>query len=243
MSALHYSKAPIIEALVDFRIERAPQTILGALQSIELPAGYKEFGVVAEFTGELRIEQLSPVTSAQGGAIGYRFQSADGKYVMQARLDGFTFSRLAPYDRWEPFIAEAQTLWNRYRAIVSKAAVVQFSVRYVNKLHMPPGSEMSKYLRTFPQVSDELPQLLQGSFMRLEMPLNDPAGILILQQYYAPAEQPDQIAMILDNELRFPVVVTPLSDTMLWTQVEKVRELKNRFFRGCLTPLMEKMIA
>jgi len=243
MTPLHYSKAPIIEALVDFQIQRVPNETLAALKAIKLPSEYREVNILGEFTSEVRIEEQAPIASAKGGPIGYRFQSADDKYVLQARVNGFTFSRLAPYDRWEPFMEEARTVWQPYREVVGNVAVVQFSVRYINKLHMPPGSEMSVYLRTFPEVSPELPQTLHGSFMRLEMPLDLPDGMLILQQFYAPPEQPDQVAMILDNELRFQLSQGKLSDAELWARVEDLREVKNRVFRGCLTPKMEETIA
>jgi len=243
MTPVHFSKAPIIEALVDFQIPRQQVSILPELQAIKLPTGYREVHTIAELMGEFRVDQQGPVASTSGGPVGYRFQSADDKYVVQARINGFTFSRLAPYDRWEPFIEEAQSAWKSYRAVITEAPITQFSVRYINKLHMPPGSEMTLFLRTYPEVSPELPQVLQGSFMRLEIPLGFQDGILVLQQFYAPPDQPDQVAMILDNELRFRITEKNPSDADLWNRVESLRELKNRIFRGCLTPKMEEMIA
>ena len=41
---------------------------------------------------------------------GYIFASSDERQIFQARLDGFSFSRLAPYDRWETFRDEARRL-------------------------------------------------------------------------------------------------------------------------------------
>ncbi len=150
---------------------------------------------------------------------------------------------MAPYDRWEPFTEEARIIWKSYREVVGDASVTQLSVRYINKLHMPPGSEINLYLRTYPEVSSVLPQTLQGSFMRLEIPLGEPEGMLILQQFFAPPDQPDQIAMILDNELRVQFAPGTTSDTDVWDKVESLREVKNRVFRGCLTTRMEELIA
>ena len=108
---------------------------------------------------------------------------------------------------------------------------------------MPPGSELSSYLRTYPEVSSELPQILNNSFMRLELDIGSelPGATLILQQFYTQSDQPGQVAMILDNEIRVPCV-SPIPDGELWAAIQNIRALKNRYFRGCITPRMEETI-
>src|SRR5438094_288898 len=45
---------------------------------------------------------------------GFFFSSVDGRQVVQARLDGFAFSRLKPYKDWDHLRAEAKRLWRDY---------------------------------------------------------------------------------------------------------------------------------
>jgi uncharacterized protein (TIGR04255 family) len=241
----HFSKAPVIEAIIDIQIAGAPADLLETLENAEMAAGYRQAGTIGAIVGKLEFREDSSVATAKGSRLGYRFHSADDKFVVQIRTNGFTFSRLAPYDRWETFIAEAESNWAHYRRIVEGPGIVipQFSVRYINKLHMPPGSEVSSYLRTYPEISSELPQVMTNSFMRVELDLgnNLPGATLIHQQFYTQSDQPGQVAMILDNEIRVPYQA-PLSDPDLWTTIHKTRVLKNRYFRGCITPLMEEII-
>jgi uncharacterized protein (TIGR04255 family) len=42
---------------------------------------------------------------------GFKFTSLNKQQILQAQIDGFTFSTLAPYDRWELFRDEARRLW------------------------------------------------------------------------------------------------------------------------------------
>jgi len=241
----HFSKAPIIEAIIDIQIAGAPADLLDALEHAEMAAGYRQVGTIGAMIGKLEFKEENPVASAHGSRLGYRFQSADDKYVVQVRTNGFTVSRLSPYDGWETFIEEAQSNWAHYLRTVESSSTVspQFSVRYINKLHMPPGSEISSYLRTYPEISPELPQVMMNSFMRVELDLGSdlPGATLILQQFYTQSDQPGQVAMILDNEIRVPYIV-PISDPGLWATIQRTRALKNRYFRGCITPLMEESI-
>jgi hypothetical protein len=108
---------------------------------------------------------------------------------------------------------------------------------------MPPGADLSSYLRTYPEISSELPQVMTNSFMRVELDMGRewPGAALILQQFYTQSDQPGQVAMILDNEIRVPWM-TPIADTELWAAIQRTRALKNRYFLGCITPLMEETI-
>jgi len=241
----HFSRAPIIEAIIDIQIAGATEGLLEALAKAEMPAGYRQTGAIGALAGKFEFREENPIATAHGSRLGYRFQSADHKFVVQVRTNGFTFSRLAPYDRWETFVAEAEANWAHYRRIVDAPGTIipQFSVRYINKLHMPPGTEVSSYLRTYPQISAELPQVMTNSFMRVELDMGSewPGAALILQQFYTQSDQPGQVAMILDNEIRVPCAA-PISDSALWKAIHKTRDLKNRYFLGCITPLMEETI-
>ncbi|HXJ38760.1 MAG TPA: TIGR04255 family protein [Bryobacteraceae bacterium] len=240
--AIHYSKAPIIEALIDIQIGGLPGDALEALKAIHL-SGYALPQRMGLFTGEFKISESKPVASATDNHIGFRFESGDKKYVLQARLNGFTISRLAPYESWEPFVSEAKTAWAAYREAVGNVAITQVSVRYINKIHMPPASEMKLYLRTTPEISPDLPQMLSGIFMRLEIPYTQPPALLVHQQFYAPPDEPGQIGLFLDNEVRAGCSLESISDSDLWDRIEELRDVKNQAFRGCLTKKMEEILA
>ena len=58
-----------------------------------------------------------PYRSQKGPQLlGYRLDSADGLNVAQVRIDGFTFSRLMPYESWDRMVEDAWVVWKRYLA-------------------------------------------------------------------------------------------------------------------------------
>ena len=113
-----YSKAPIIEAIIELRVKLPEGVNLTRLEQcgIEESQAYpnKKQTTVAMSQMELG-ESFSTSTSTK--QLGFIFKSADEKQVFQARLDGFALSRLAPYEHWKPFRDEARRLWNVYRKV------------------------------------------------------------------------------------------------------------------------------
>lgn len=84
-------------------------------------------------TAELNVEGVaSAKTTAK--KIGFQFWDAEKVRVFQARLDGFTYSRLAPYDCWEDLCGEARRLWRQYREFAKPERVSRIAVRYINRL-------------------------------------------------------------------------------------------------------------
>ena len=108
----HYDKAPIKEAIIDIQIE-SPSLTLTNFEKVEIspPVGYAERRTV--MMGQLRgqLEGGILTATAKQDQMGYAFVGGEGKHVVQFRVNGFTFSRLAPYQTWEQFRSEAKTLW------------------------------------------------------------------------------------------------------------------------------------
>jgi uncharacterized protein (TIGR04255 family) len=242
MHGLHFSRAPIIEAIINLEValpESAhdPVRSLGSLVSPEYP----EAKDVVEMTAEMRPGQ-EPQGSFKSATIGVMYRSTAVPQLFQSRINGFSFHRLAPYESWEPFRDEAKRLWNLYRSATGVHPVKQYAVRYINRLEIPAGQELSKFFQTYPEVAKGLPQTLSGYLMRLEMPLNDsPGGALVLQENLVPSDKQGMVGVLLDIEFRYPVK-QGTSDEDLWSLIESVREVKNRTFVDCLTSRMQEMI-
>lgn len=96
--------APITEAVIDIRVKLPSST---NIESIDLLFGKikEQYPVrqehrVSEFSLELK-PSGDPIKTAKSAVNGYRYISADKKQIVQARLDGFTMSRLHPYKEWK----------------------------------------------------------------------------------------------------------------------------------------------
>lgn len=172
LAGKHYRRAPIAEAVIEIRCV-LPGDV--SLQDLLPTVDREEFPVVERaMTLENRVEISDEGMHSQttGRQFGHVFRRADGSRVVQVRLDGFSFSRLPPYDRWEAFVEEAEKQWTRYRRLAKPERVTRLGVRFINKLEIPsPQVEIKDYLRIAVDVPAYLPQRLSGYFLQTEVPL------------------------------------------------------------------------
>jgi len=235
----HYPKAPITEAVIDLRAELSPELSVAALQNVmESEADYPTR------TALLQEEfQFAPGigSSTARHEAGFRFVSANEKYIYQARIDGFTLSRLKPYEDWDTFRAEAQRLWFRYREVAKPIRVTRLALRYINRIEIPlPLNDFAEYFRTFPEVSTDLPQGLAGYFMQLRMPLDAAKAAATINQAVLDESsglQPrhDLVTILLDIDV-FRTAELPVDDEEIWKVMEQLREEKNQVFEASITP-------
>lgn len=233
----HYSKAPITEALIDLRVELPEGTGVADLEKVHtgLESAYptRKDRIVAEVQG--LIGDRAAAAAATSKHTGFLFTSKDGKYIFQARLDGFTMSRLAPYESWKPFKDEARRLWNVYRSITKPTNVTRLAVRYINRLDLPlPVADLKDYLRTVPEVSSDLPQNLAGYFAQLRIPLDDIKSLLVVNQAIIEPAKPGVASVVLDTDI-FRADDLPADEEGVWEFFEVLRVRKNDVFEACIT--------
>lgn len=242
---LLYSRAPITEAIIDLRIASRSEFGIEQLrlcvdsekvsypkrETISLALGKMEIGAGGSTSATAKQEQ-----------IGFKLSSADGKYVWQARHDGFTLSRLAPYEDWNTFCCEARRLWQNYRASAEPVIVDRVAVRYINRIDLPHRYvELKEYFRTSPEVSPELPPTLSGFFMQLQLPQTDLKGHLLIHQTIVPPDKPNVIPVILDIDL-FRSDDVPNVEEEIWGYFEKLRIRKDEVFEACITDKTRELI-
>lgn len=232
----HYANAPIREALIDIRVELLPGTELSSLDEADelIRVDYPTRSEMKLFQGEISlIGQAS--ASAKQEIIGYRFSARDGKQVVQTRLDGFTFSRLTPYEHWEALRDEAKKLWRIYQGVARPQKITRIAVRYINQIDIPlPMRDFKDFFRTFPDVSEDLPQELGGFLMQLQIPQEDFDGMLVLTEALVPPARPNVASVVLDIDV-FKISDNLGSGDDAWSFLELLRERKNEIFEGCIT--------
>ena len=188
-----FPNAPITEALLDIRVTLPAQTDLAKLATFHdaIKQRYPSRQERLAWRGHIEIKS-TPVAqvsqSAAGGPDGYSFTSVDGRQVVQARLDGFTFSRLKPYDKWEALRDEARELWQHYARIASPETVTRVALRYINRIEIPlPMRDFKDYILTTPEISPDLPQGLGSFFMRLVIPDPKAQAVAIVTETVEPS--------------------------------------------------------
>jgi uncharacterized protein (TIGR04255 family) len=202
-TARRYANAPITEAILEIRVRQAAGISVNEL--LRCHAGEeKNYPVQKGLNVGVGHFEVGARVSAAAAAqhVGFLFASGDEKQVYQARLDGFSISRLAPYESWESFRDEARRLWTVYRQAVKPVRVERIAVRYVNRLDLPgPRVELKDYLRTSPEIAAGLPQSLDGFFMQLQLPVEDIRARLLLNETIITPPNPGIVAVVLDIDL------------------------------------------
>src|SRR5438445_7655322 len=153
----HLNQAPIVEAVVDIRVKTRADFAFETVASVheQLLPDYKrkEEMSVTEFYLDQALGKVIEQRRQDLGKQGFRFITADGIQIVQFRRDGFTFSRLAPYTRWEEVFDEASRLWKIYTGTVPCEEVARVAVRYINRLLLPAVQrKLSEFLTALPPV-------------------------------------------------------------------------------------------
>ena len=239
--------APITEAILDIRVKLPPGVELTTLATFQdaLKHRYPSKQERVTWRGHIEIK-ASPVSqvsqSAAGGPDGYLFTSIDGRQVVQARLDGFGFSRLKPYDKWETLRDEARELWQHYVLIASPESVTRVALRYINRIEIPlPMRDFKDYIRTTPEIAPDLPQELENFFMRLVIPDPKTKAVTIVTETVEPiGEASDRLPLILDIDV-FRMAAFKPDEHPMWETFEHLRILKNEVFFKSITPKAKEL--
>ena len=243
MDQRHYRRAPITEAIIDLKVKARDGWTLPMVEKVRVGEeaaypGTRQTAIAQELV-EVGERVAASATQQQTG---FAFVSADQKQVFQARLDGFTFNRLAPYESWEPFRNEAQRLWAVYRERLEPAAVTRLAVRYINRFDLPGATvEMKEYFRTAPEISPDLPQVMNGFFMRVQIPQDDLGGQLLINQTIIPPARPGVVSVALDINL-FRDGDVPGDEAVIWQFFERLHRRKNEVFEACITDRTRELI-
>jgi uncharacterized protein (TIGR04255 family) len=233
-----FRNAPITEAIIDIRTQLPETVSLSNLEelhnAIQEEYPQKRTRVMWEGAFELKGEE-EPIKTARRQIDGYLFTSSDGRRVVQFRLDGFSFSRLRPYTRWEEVCGEARRLWDIYRTGTKPIIVQRLATRYINSIEIPSKKfDYDDYFTAAPKIPQGLPQLLSHFFTRLVIPFPDQGATAIVIQ--TPAEKPDPIntTVILDIDA-FAEVSLVSNDAKFDEILAILRKVKNEIFFSSIT--------
>jgi uncharacterized protein (TIGR04255 family) len=235
----HLPNAPIREALIDFRIrsEEPPSLDMLARLNELLRAAYPTQSTLQTGTWQLTIKEGASLAETAIGhsTIGYRLTSADEKQVLQIRVDGLTFSRLAPYTQWEDVRGEAAKSWRHYVDVVKPRQVIRTAVRYINRIEIPlPIRDLAEYVTTQPVMPQHYPQAMRGFLTRLvlEEPDDDRVRAIVTQSTDRSVES--KYPIILDIDV-FDTTSYECAGDEYWDALERLRGLKNRIFFSTIT--------
>ena len=240
---MHYSRAPITEAIIDLKVTLPENFPVNKFTDIHARISDRFPTKEPIHTGSLLFQAGPSIKiDASQQQNGFLFRSKDSLSIFQATLSGFTFNRLAPYKTWEDFRGKARYLWEIYQDVCKPSSVTRAAVRFINRLDLPgPILDFKEYLRTVPEVSPDLPQGLSGFFMQLQIPQEDLNCMLIINEAFTQPTSPEVVSVILDIDL-FREHIWQSNDEDIWRFLEKLRDRKNLAFEASITDKTRRLI-
>lgn len=233
-----YPKPPISEASIEIRVTTGPEIDEAFLKNLysEIRNDYSRQVVVSDF--EAQFSKASGESEATASATqkfaGFASISETKHQIVVAAPERFAFTRQAPYGSWEDFSSEARELWHVYRSKTAPLNITRVGTRYINRINIPyPSIDIGSYFRTFPEISSAMPQHLDRYFMQLQMPQQDIACTVLLNQALLPTVAEGVVSMLLDIDVfEESESFTP---EQAWNRLEEFRHKKNQIFESCIT--------
>ncbi len=231
-----FKNAPIVEALLDIQVEVPESTPYSRLDDFYaeikdiFPHRHERKKVDIEFSA--KDEEVRKTVSK----IGFSFKSESFPEVVQARLTGFSFSRLKPYKNWPKLRDDSGALWQIYREILKPDKVTKLGLRYINRIEIPlPMSDLDEYVLTNPKIAPSLPQDVNDIFMRLVIPdvERDSVGVVILTIDEMTPES-KTLPLIFDIDV-FKYTNFEAASDEIWQIFESLCAQKNELFFHSVT--------
>lgn len=232
---------PIVEAVVDLDCDMAPGWDLGAVETQTRDAfreRYPEFR--AQLLHEHTIQasgEAEPKLSVRRGLQAFQFLQDDGRQLVQVRVAGFSFNRLAPYTSLGDYLPEIERTWRLFVEIASPVQVRNVRLRYINRILLPfqDGSvDLDEYLAAGPRLPEE-ESLRFAGFVDRHLMLERATGHRVDVTLATQPEEEDRLPVILDIHVTAGMAADPGDWGPIAERIGALRALKNLVFRRTLT--------
>jgi uncharacterized protein (TIGR04255 family) len=237
----HLNNAPIVEAVIDFRVFRepvvSPDTFAGLTPSIGQK--YSAVQAIRSFEARFGIESGKITDPAHRTAdFGWRYQA--GTEVAQFRVDGFTFSKLEPYTTWEEVSDEAFRLWEVYLRLAKPAQLSRIAVRYINRIRVSGSRSINDFLEAPPMLPPPIPSVMKDFLTRVHVADEPRGSAAVIVQALEPQFDPNVMSLLLDIDAYHELSTDP-TESELRALFQQLRELKNEIFYASITERSAEM--
>jgi uncharacterized protein (TIGR04255 family) len=246
----HYEHAPIVEAIIDVKVEFSGQpdgtafATYGQKWAGQLPQ-HADLTTFQVGIGPPAVAGTAPnIITTQGSGLGFRLSSPSNDRALMVQAQGLTYSHLPPYTRWEDFFKEFADLWSSYVDIIKPSAVTRVALRYINQIAVPHDRfELSDFFAIFPEIPKTMPQDITGLFMQLQMPQPDlgPDVMAIINFGSGARNSKGQNTFLLDFDVFANRRLDPNSVKLL-ELLAAIRLAKNQLFENCITDKTRELI-
>ena len=239
MTHPHLKNAPIAEAVIDFRFQPAlniNNDKIIAIQKLIL-SDYPIFQENKEMQLAFVVgpDQTTQQTVTEN-IIGYRFENQEKKLVFVASKNGFSLSKLPPYENWDGFVAEAKKITDVYFDVLGHQSIVRTAVRYINQIKIDEDVfDFDDYLVAGPKVPEGLPNTVSEFLIRNVIPCIDKKVLVTIVQGFNGINSLDPVIVTLDIDAVCHEHYESNTNKQ-WEFLNTLRDLKNSAFFKSLHP-------
>jgi uncharacterized protein (TIGR04255 family) len=240
-SKLKLSNPPIVEAVLDIECDLPPGLQIAALQERALNVFRDSYPKLrTQLLQEHQIKLQSgeqPALSVKHGVQALQFLHEDERQLVQVRIQGFSFNRLAPYTSLDDYLPEIERTWGLYVDLVKPVQVRQIRVRYINRILLPMTDrrvDLDHYLTVAPRLPDEDRLELLG-FLNQHVAVETATGNQVNMVLTAQPPENNKLPVIFDNSAVNSEPCEPDSWAGILERIEALRALKNHVFMRTLT--------
>ena len=231
----HLEKAPIVEAIIDFRVvcqEQISAEIFADLGS-SIGEQYAKAGSIQSLQARFGVDHGKVLEPWQMQMVlGYRYQTPTE--IAQFRINGFTFSKIAPYTTWGEVSAEAFRLWKVYIDAAKPKHISRVAVRYINQMQLPAVKDLGEYLTAPPRLPEPVSQEIRDYLSRVNVCDDKRNASAVIVQALEPQIDPKTISLLLDIDAFREVNEEPAVPGLI-SVFEQLRTLKNEIFFASIT--------
>lgn len=233
----HLSRAPIVEAILDFKVQHRPGFEVEQLKSANLANGrYLLSGEQAVFSTSVDLENGVFTQNSEAQTLdGYLYRSQDSRFIARLAADGCTISHLNPYSRWAELESEARLVWDEYRRAAEPTFVSRVATRFINRLRIPlPVQDLADFICVLPNPPRDFTGGTGDFLVRLSLHRSDAPVSVYLTAVLESETDEQHLAVILDIDAYSRESYTPDGADM-WGVLSKLHDVKNEVFFGSIT--------
>ncbi|MCF7676168.1 MAG: TIGR04255 family protein [Akkermansiaceae bacterium] len=230
-----------MEAVMDIDCDLPPTLNFDEVEKL----GMEAFGTRYPIRREQFIQQAGvdmkpdsePKFFASQGLSAFQFVSEDEKEVVQIRVGGFSYNRMAPYTSFDDYLPEISRCWDEFCRLASPVQIRKIGLRYINRILIPLDGgriNLAEYLKVSPNLPDGAGLQFAGFFHQHQA--GDPATGTIANIILASQPNEDTfLPLLLDIEV-FKSERLPPAPLLDWSsQIQSLRDLNNHIFKHSLT--------
>lgn len=239
-ATLKLRNAPIVEAVLDVDCNFRSDFNLAGMEEAARERFRDQYPKVRkQFLQELKVEgdaEALSALSARRAVQALQLLQEDEKQLIQVRVQGFSFNRLAPYSTLDDYLPEIERTWRLYVELTAPMETRVVRLRYINRMLLPMEAGdvvLEDYLKISPRVADARTLKLTGFLIQqsaVEIGTEHEINLVLTAQ----RPENEKLPVILDITVANPLRGEPENWPAVRQAIDSLRRLKNRLFRRTL---------